>query len=180
MYFNFLLLLFGVTAYFEARFEYIERVKFLPHLVVLVLLFSYAARSTTIYKDLRLNRSGYLAAAWYKSDVLKALAEVPPEAILYTNDPQALYFISGRTSLSIPVAIDTVIQQEREDYSDLLAKMQREIRNQCGALVLFNSVRLQTQYGPEETISSGLEIGFFDPSVRIYRSPEGFCPGAES
>ncbi len=86
---------------------------------------------------------GYGSWRWRDAEVMQMIKELPPEVIVYSNSPPAVYFgTNGRPSLPIPTSVDPGDNEPRENYQADLALMREKIFAGEAVLVLF-------QYSPQ-------------------------------
>ena len=111
---------------------------------------------------------GFSNRAWQLSQVLPAVRSLP-DLTLYTNEPDLVYFQTGRTSYIIFGATDPVTGLERDGYAEWLEQARLRLMAGGAALVLINPDDLQAS--PEDramvdTLSAGLQVtGSYEDGV---------------
>ena len=105
-------------------------------------------------------RRGYTAAAIQDSVVMASLQEP-----LYTNAPDAVYFVTGRPSLAVPAEKDYLTGQANPRFAEEVAAMR-------GYLAYFDAITFKRSFQPtraELEASLRLEIVAQDPVGTLYR-----------
>jgi hypothetical protein len=111
---------------------------------------------------------GFSNRAWQLSQVLPAVRSLPG-LILYTNEPDLVYFQTGRPSYIIFGATDPVTGRQRDGYDEWLEQARLRLTAGGAALVLIKPDDLLA--GPEdraliEALSAGLEVtGSYEDGV---------------
>ena len=107
-------------------------------------------------------RRGYTAAALQESAVMAALPE-----LLYTNAPDAVFFVAGRPALAIPVEKDYLTGKANPRYDEEVAAMR-------GHLLYLDAVTFKQSFQPtraELEAALRLEVVSQDAVGTLYRIP---------
>ena len=113
--------------------------------------------------DDSVSRRGYTATALRQSPLM-AHAGQP----LYTNAPDAVYFVTGRTSTAIPVTHDYLTGRPNERYAEEVAAM----RAAGGHLAYFDAITFRRSFQPSRSeleASLPLEVVARDDVGTLYR-----------
>ena len=113
----------------------------LPRMAVIVMcvLFPLASVDDVIdvVRSAHAHGLGFSGRAWQESEIMAAVRQLP-DVTIYTNEPDAVYFLSGRPSYIVLSQIDPVTRGEREDYDNWLRSAQGSLRKPDSVLVLFH------------------------------------------
>ncbi len=104
---------------------------------LVVLVFS-AYKQTITIQNWSKSGLGYASFQWYDSDAMAYLRELPGDVMIYTNEPAAVYLYVGRGARVLPYRYDAVTTQERTDFEEGVAFMQKEINDGRAVLALFD------------------------------------------
>lgn len=129
-------------------------------LAVISLAFSSYQSQITIDE---LNNSaglGYGSWKWRQSVIMARLKNLPPEIVIYTNSPPAVYHVTGRASRVLPSPFNPVSGQMRGSYEQDLAQLRQDLLAGRAVLALFNTTDIEDALGVEhlEDFSSGLTV----------------------
>lgn len=121
----------------------------------LALLLSYPVESANTVRLLRINGGGYAHRGFLSLPMLQAVRELPPGIIIYTNEPELVYFHTGRGAYSLPIKYDSVTGRAK-DYATGLDRMRQDMRARGGVLVLFDSIFRQNTFPSREALVQGM------------------------
>lgn len=122
--------------------------------------------------DLHLDGQGFASARWSQSAMIDWLNGLPPDTILYSNELDAIYLLTGRLVYQIPIKWDPVRDQPRTDYDDQLEAMRLRLEAEDGYLVTFETLsNQQAFFPPEAELSQGMESVLVVPLGAVYRFP---------
>jgi len=113
--------------------------------------------------------AGFAGQTWQDSPVVDYVRHLDAGTLLYSNEIDGLYLLTGRMAYLIPVQWDPVSLQEREDYPERLETMRNRLMENEGALVLFSTLSRQDFFPDEEVLSEGLTPVVEEASGSIYR-----------
>jgi 4-amino-4-deoxy-L-arabinose transferase-like glycosyltransferase len=80
---------------------------------------------------------GFASARWRNSKLIAAINALPPDTILYSNSPTAIYILTNRPAYIMPTPIDPVDNQPRGSFEDDVAQMRADLLAGKVALVVF-------------------------------------------
>jgi hypothetical protein len=113
-----------------------------PLRVLLVILVLSAAWVSTVNAGMAVTRLqqdplGFASARWRNSKLIAAIAALPPDTLLYSNSPTAIYILTDRPAYIMPTPIDPVDQEPRENFQSDLANLRADLLAGKTALVIF-------------------------------------------
>ncbi len=125
---------------------------------------------------------GYTSLAWQHSETIAAIQQLPPDALIVTNEENAILFLTGRHSYPLAEIYYDQPLAEFTRYGDgdlTQDEAQRLFRQDGAALVLFDSIysQLEGLYGERldarvSSLVQGLEVSFRGDDGAIYYYPE--------
>lgn len=139
--------------------------------ICLVFLGINFLRGYDISSNMRIEGRGFSGAEWRRSETVSAIADLPPDTLLFSNEAFAIYYLTGLPSNWIPENYDPVKDQEEENYAQRIGSMRDEIIAHKGALVIFNSISKHNVYAPIDELSAGLSMFAMVSDGVIYTSP---------
>jgi hypothetical protein len=111
---------------------------------------------------------GFAGNSWRTSETI-AYVRGLPQAPIYSNEIQAIYFLTGRMVTFIPTPLNPATGDPRTDYPEALARMRERLRTEGGALVLIDPSELSSDELSE--LTEGLRlVGEFSDGV-VYSPP---------
>lgn len=116
--------------------------------------------------DLARGGQGYASFKWYDSKAMAFLRALPPDVMIYTNQPAAVYLYTGRGAYVLPDRYDPVTAEARAGFDQGVQEMQTEIRAGKAVLALFSG----DQPSPSDAalLSSGLFLAHKSAGDEIY------------
>ena len=135
-------------------------------LAVLVLA-SYTYQDVALIGQLRQDASGYSSRSSRESPTIQAMQELSPGTILYTNEPELVYFVSGRGAYMIPIKIDAVTGGASPAFAQKLEDMREDLLGDNAALVLFRSIESRLDLASPQEMDGGLRVLFAGNDGRI-------------
>jgi len=87
------------------------------------------------FTDAGVGRRGLTAAAWDDSPVLAAVAALPPDAPVYSNAPEAVFLLTGRSASPLPAHTDYLSGRMRPRYGAELAAVDDRLVREDGVVV---------------------------------------------
>jgi hypothetical protein len=139
-------------------------------LAVCVLFAAFqVARFRGLLRTLPADSRGFASEAWRASETIAYVRALPP-TLLYSNEIQALYFLTGRNAVFIPTRLNPATGEPREDYELSLARMRERLISEVGALVLIDPSELSSEEMNELVDGLALEAELSDGVV--YRPPD--------
>jgi hypothetical protein len=87
--------------------------------------------------DTGVGRRGLTAEAWDESPVLAAVAALPSGTPVYSNAPEAVFLLTGRTTSPLPAHTDYLSGRRRPAYATELAVVAERLAAGDGAVVVW-------------------------------------------
>jgi hypothetical protein len=87
------------------------------------------------FTDAGVTRRGLTASAWDESAVVAAVAALPPGVPVYSNGPDAIFLLTGRSTSSLPAHTDYLSGRRRPTYQAELAAMSDRLSRAGGVVV---------------------------------------------
>jgi len=84
---------------------------------------------------------GYASREWRESDFMKKVNLIPPRTPIFSNAPDVLYTLLGRSSEMIPRKTNPDTRAPNENYNAQLLKMKNLLKTNQGLLVYFDRVQ---------------------------------------
>jgi len=117
--------------------------------------------SITIVRGLatvdNLSHSPYAIDGWRESPAVQFVADLDGDTLIFSNEIDALYLLTGHTAALIPVYRDPVNLELQTNYEEQIIEMRARIQEENGYLVLFSTLQGQPHFPPEETLTEGLQ-----------------------
>ena len=107
-----------------------------------VLLLLLVGRSIPHTLDEYANGIGFASSQWRQSPTLHAVAELPAGAAIYTNGPEAIFYVTNRRSEFVPKKFDrrTGIDTPGNSLSDQLEDVRRSMARRPTFIVFLDQV----------------------------------------
>jgi hypothetical protein len=170
VYVSFLILLTvaGVLAWRLAS----QRKWLRPALAVLaaLLLASYSYQTAELASTLRPGTKG-LGSQLRQSPVLQALQDIPNNPVVYTNEPERVYLVSGVGAYMVPLKTDAVTGMANADFAQKVESMRADLLNGNAVLVLFRTMEVRPDLGSAGEMSTGLHVLFSGSDGEIFAGP---------
>jgi hypothetical protein len=108
-------------------------------IVLVLLIFGLSAVGQyAAVRELARGGQGYASFQWYDSKTMAFLRTLPPNAMIYTNQPTAVYLYTGRGVYVLPDRYDPVTTEQRPGFDQGVATMQTQIKAGQAVLALFS------------------------------------------
>ena len=96
--------------------------------------------------DTDVGRRGLTATAWRDSPVLAAVAALAPEVPVYSNAPEAIFLLTGRTTMPLPTHTDYLSGRRPPSYETELAIMNDRLEAEDGVVVWFRPYAFRQRF----------------------------------
>lgn len=93
---------------------------------------------------------GFSSLAWQRSPLIQQVQSLPPEALIYSNVPEAIYLHAGRRALPLPRPVNATTRQQNPGYAAEVAHMSQLLDQQAALLVYARSLSQRTRPGEDE------------------------------
>jgi len=100
-----------------------------------------AVRAAKVAEDGYEHGWGYAAEEWRSSPAVAYVNALPPHAVVYSDDPYALLYLTTHEVHEVPNVIERRLGTENPDYDREIAEMQRRLRATQGVVVIFERDR---------------------------------------
>lgn len=125
---------------------------------LLVFFLSHLERSAQWLEQSYKSGFGYASASWRDSKIIKNITSLNPSIPIFTNAPDAIYMLVGRSAFMIPRKINTITGQVSGTYADELVSMGRELEAKDGVLLYFNTVSWRWYLPSEDELKKKLGL----------------------
>lgn len=99
------------------------------------------AGATVWVRDSVDNRGGYTSRPWRESPVIAAVRNLPPGVPVYTNGPDAIWFLTGRATEMLPAEEDYLTGRSNPHYRTAVGDMGARLRAGNGLVVYFQGIK---------------------------------------
>ncbi len=110
---------------------------------------------------------GYNARVWAQSALLSQLRQVDPATRLFSNAPDLIYTLLGRSSGTIPSKVHPDTRAPNPEFAVQLTKMQEILRVNKGLLIIFDRVDWRWY------LPTAKELESIIPLIAIARTDDG-------
>lgn len=111
----------------------------LVQIVLVIGMITFVALSARqvvqIVADQYIHGKGFASVAWQKSEIIELTRNLPAETPIFSNAPDALYFLADRRTLGIPKKSNAMTQQPNSHYEDELEMMRQTLETEEGVVV---------------------------------------------
>lgn len=124
-------------------FHYMRKIHFLKIVSIFIAAFaiSYLIRGAIWVINNYGDGQGYASKAWRESKIIQKIITLPREIRVYTNAPEAIYILTGKSAYWIPIKTDQNTLLPNDSYLSDMAKMRGQLKNRTGILVYFNTIK---------------------------------------
>jgi 4-amino-4-deoxy-L-arabinose transferase-like glycosyltransferase len=122
------------------RFPNIRGIRLTLILAAIAVLGSYFLRTAGWFAHTRYDGQGYASRAWKESKTVHRVRSLAPEIPIYSNAPDAVYYLTGRPAILVPEKTVFITGRLNQNYETELAKMGSRLKTEEGALVYFNTL----------------------------------------
>jgi hypothetical protein len=128
--------------------------------IVLCIVFagSYLLRGTSRIIRAHSDGQGYAGNAWKQSEIIQKVRVLPSELRVYTNAPDAVYFLSGKPAYGIPNKLRATTRVINKNYLSQLTSMGKQLKNHDAVLVYFNTITWRWYLPSEDELKEKLPL----------------------
>ena len=112
--------------------------------------------------------AGFADPGWQESHVINFIRQLDEDTLMYSNEIDAIYLLTGRKAYLIPVQWDPVKNLEQDDFEQLMEKMRSRLEEEQGYLITFSTLRRQSFFPSEKVLSEGLISVVQNSSGSVY------------
>jgi len=129
---------------------------------------SVANASRTVTR-LQTDPLGFASARWRNSKLIAAINALPPDTILYSNSPTAIYILTNRPAYIMPTPIDPVDNQPRGNFDEGVTQIRADLTAGKVVLVVFQPE--SENHDLLEKLTSGIPLFFKAGDGQIFGTP---------
>ncbi|NLX10652.1 MAG: hypothetical protein GXY36_13425 [Chloroflexi bacterium] len=117
---------------------------------------------------------GYTGRAWQESALMAQIEALPPDTLIYSNGPDAIYFLTGRAAWRIPAERQAGTLEPNPDYAAEVAQMGARLAAEGGVMAYFETIdwRWYLPAAAELTARLPLRAAITVPDGALYRLAE--------
>jgi len=134
----------------------------------IALLALYMYNSLGFFRD-PLPRLGYTGRKLLSPELVAALAQIPTESTIVSNNPELIYVLAGRPAYVRPIHYDPYQAEYRDDYELQFAQLEDQL-GRGGVFVVFDELEPDDR---EVIDRLDLELIQEFPTASIYGHPKG-------
>ncbi|MEX0787167.1 MAG: glycosyltransferase family 39 protein [Anaerolineales bacterium] len=105
----------------------------------ILILASYVSRTWVVMKEYQRYGLGYASEGWRHSGAVAAVRRLPDSLLLYTNNPEAVYFFAGHGAYGLPQPFNSVTGRPVDDFAVRLDAVRAALAGSGGAVIVFQS-----------------------------------------
>jgi hypothetical protein len=140
------------------RFRDTPLIRIALTVMVIALVGSYSYRTAGWFDRTRHDGQGYASRSWRNSETIHRVQSLPPGTPIYSNAYDAVYYLTGRRAISIPVKTIFNTGQANRNYEAELDRMELVLREQKGVLVYFNTLPERWHLPAENELRTRLSL----------------------
>jgi hypothetical protein len=159
----------GITKTLRGRMRSLILV--ISYSVSALVIGNYLVQSWDLVQTLQQEGRGFASAAWRSSEIVAEIDNLGSDAIVYTNEAFAIYYLTDVGAYLIPEKIDPVIAQVRENFQPTMEKMRQRLAQPGSALAVFHQGYLREGMPTLEEIAMGLVIAYESNDGVIFVDP---------
>ncbi len=149
-----------------------------------LVLLSNVVRTAHQSRDAYVNGIGFSSIHWDSSPILQAVKELPPNAKIYSNAPDALNFLTGRQTHYVPLRFErrTGMDNPLSPRSAQIANVAAALKQGDGYLIFADKVDWRFYLMSEDELRNALELRVIEEveDGRIYVHAGPRCKSANS
>jgi hypothetical protein len=83
---------------------------------------------------------GFSNLSWRQSAILQEVSKLPAGTLIFSNSPEAVYLVTGRSASQLPRRVEATTQQQNPDYTSELAVFRDRLEQNEGVVVYFREI----------------------------------------
>lgn len=119
---------------------------------------SYLVRGVNWVVETRNDGQWLNSKEWWDSKIVERVRSLSDAVPIFTNGNDAVYFLTGKPALPIPVKIDSGTRRSNDRYHLEMADMLERLEQEDGVLVYFNTVDWRWYLPSEEELRQELPL----------------------
>jgi hypothetical protein len=108
--------------------------------ISLVLIFIKSGHTMASAIHLRQEGRGYTNRVWRKSETIAYVKSLPGKAVIYSNGPDAIRFLTGKESTYIPRKVSASTLLSNVDFESQIRAMQNDLTRNDAIIVYFDNI----------------------------------------
>jgi hypothetical protein len=129
--------------------------------VALAFATSYSLRGAKWLLAVRHDGQGYAARGWRDSDTISRIRSLRPDAPLYSNGYDSIYYLAGRRARYLPEKINPGTDLANANYELEIESMKNELKSHGGFLIFFNTFPERSFLPSESELRERLRLRLF-------------------
>jgi len=121
-------------------FDYNRLVKIVVSLVCVIFIGFYIVNCINLARPIYNNGKGYEGRDWKLSETMKELEKYPESIMIYSNGPDAIYLLTGRTAKMLPLVENPYTLEKNDTYYLQMELMEKGIKEKEGIIVFFDKI----------------------------------------
>ncbi|MCF7844355.1 MAG: glycosyltransferase family 39 protein [Kiritimatiellales bacterium] len=109
-------------------------------IIFTAILCGYIFASCVWVTQIHNNGAGFSAKAWRESPTMLFISNLSNSIPIYSNAPEAIYFLTGRITNHIPQKENSLKNIPNDNYLNEVSDMEKALISQQGIVVFFNNV----------------------------------------
>ncbi|MBU1708643.1 MAG: glycosyltransferase family 39 protein [Proteobacteria bacterium] len=129
--------------------------------------------TTTVFlSEIHAEGRGYARKDIKELIVIKMIKSLPSGTLIYSNGPDAMFFLTGREIKMIPLKVSPTTRQANEHFEDELKRMWKKINNESGILVILNFIEWRWYLPDKKELEQklSLQIHYQGQDGTIYKA----------
>ena len=106
----------------------------------------------------RLDEMGYASSIWRESTLVAEVKALRDDVRVFSNAPDALYVLTGRSARFVPLKADPFTRQENPRYIDEFGRLERDLCGRSGVVVYFRWLRWRWYLPSEREVIQRLRL----------------------
>ena len=141
----------------------------------IIILAGYAGRTWGLTQEYRRDGQGFASEGWRRSGAIAAVRRLPASLLLYTNNPEAVYFFTGRGAYGLPQPFDSVTGRPMAGFTGRLEAVGATLTSSGGAVIVFQSPGSEEEIRTLAPLLDGLLLYYegLDGTVRVSPGDHG-------
>lgn len=139
-------------------FKINKRIKIMAGVVLMFFLAEYLYLSTATAKILSNEGAGYNSDSWKNSKIVSILKDKKCDVVVYSNVPDAIYFLNKMISRMIPYKYDPYTGGINSNYDKETRVMRSEIEKKNAILILFKKIGARRYLPKEDEIRRDMNL----------------------
>jgi len=127
-------------------------------LLCLIIAASYALRAVKLMSDEKRRWACYGSVEWRHSPTIANIKTLPAQTLIFSNSPDAIYLLTGRSTLRIPQEINPDTTLVNDEFTEQVQQMAELLRSQRGILIYLRRVNWRWYLPSEEKLRKLLPL----------------------